>query len=90
MNDWIAKEARRLVAEQEALVEADLLTIPGVHSEMTQAEAEPLGLSIIWQHAPDYGFVHYRGIAQHGELIIDHFPEWPYVSGGAATLNGHG
>lgn len=75
-EDWIREQAAARIAAQHDAIKRDLLSIPGVHEEMTAAQALALDLQIINQRSPLDGMTHYRGIAQAGAMLIDHHRDW--------------
>ncbi|WP_043709852.1 hypothetical protein [Leifsonia aquatica] len=72
---------RSVLENEYAQIEADLLAIPGVHREMTQAEALELGLEVCFQRSREPFRSEYRGIRRRGEWVVDHHPEWGPVRG---------
>jgi len=81
-NERIFNLVRRRVEAENAIIEADLKTIPGVFEGMTQQDAEPLNLEVCYQERIEPPMGHrYRGIRQHGTWVIDHHPEWGEVRG---------
>ena len=68
------------IKAEHDLIESDLLSLPGVHPEMTAERALALELQIIYQRSPDHDGGgsprEYRGIAQGRRMVVDHHPDW--------------
>lgn len=73
----VRNEVHRVMADEAARIEADLVTIPGVHHGMTAEETAALNIEVVHQHPPRSLVSEYRGIRQNGKWIIDHYPHWP-------------
>jgi len=84
---------RKLVEEQRAREERqiarDLARLPRDLQAEVIARADPLAppelagkparVQRLYQNPPSGGTAVYRGLVVDGKLVIDHFPEWPYV-----------
>lgn len=81
LEDVIVKLVERVIRVENEQIEADLVSVPGVHPGITLKEAGRLSLEVAYQRRASEIRAQYRGIRQRGEWVIDHHPEWGPVYG---------
>lgn len=75
MEDLIREWSQRMLKEQDAMIEDDLLRIFG---SLERAKKSAKKIEVVYQHAPNGAVIaDYRGIRKGKKWLIDRFPDWP-------------
>jgi hypothetical protein len=77
IEDLIREYGMRFLADQNALIEADLKREVGA-AAMDVDFIKSSGIEVIWQYGPSDGIQHYRGLRREGKWIVDYQPGWPF------------
>ncbi|MET4703081.1 hypothetical protein [Frigoribacterium sp. UYMn621] len=79
IEEIIATWTARIIAEENAQIEGDLMRAMGSHARLPVWIIKRLGYEVVHQKAPNGAVIaEYRGIRRRGQWLVDHHPDWPF------------